>query len=119
MNDFRDEKMYKNYDPAFNPIIFNRCRTYGESIGMLDEINSVKGLDVYGPDGIFVGKVADLIIDTDTRTITGLYISEPSPVKAANNVLLKIPYRWIQSIGDVVILKTFPKYIDGSGKVIS
>ncbi len=86
---------------------------------MLDEINSVKGLDVYGPDGIFVGKVADLIIVTDTRPITALYISEPSPVKAANNVLLKIPYRWIQSIGDVVILKTFPKYIDGSGKVIS
>ncbi len=58
---------------------------------MLDEINSVKGLDVYGPDGIFVGKVADLIIDTDTRTITGLYISEPRTVQETNNVLLNVP----------------------------
>lgn len=86
---------------------------------MLDEINEVKGLDVYGPDAIYIGKVTDLIIDTDTRSITGLYISEPSPVKAAKNVLIKVPYRWVQSIGDIVILRTFPKYIDGSGKVIS
>lgn len=106
-----------SHDP--NPTIINRPRTYGDTIGMLDEINDVKGLDIYGPDGIFIGKVADLIIDVDTRAITGIYVSEPSPVKAAKNVLLKIPYRWVQSIGDVVILRTFPRYIDGSGKVVN
>ncbi len=85
---------------------------------MLDTVGEVKGLSVYGPDGIFIGKVEDVVIDPSVRTVTGLYITNPSPVKAAGNVLLKIPYRWVQSVGDIIILKTFPKYVDSTGRVV-
>ncbi len=85
---------------------------------MLDTVEEIKGLSVYGPDGVYIGKVEDVIIDPSIRALTGLYIVNPSPVKAANNVLLKVPYRWVQSVGDIVILKTFPKYVDSAGKIV-
>lgn len=93
-------------------------RPYIGDGNMLDTVGDVKGLSVYGPDGIYIGKVEDVIIDPSIRALTGLYIVNPSPVKAASNVLLKVPYRWVQSIGDIVILKTFPKYVDSAGKTV-
>lgn len=86
---------------------------------MLEECGNIIGLEVYSPEGIFVGKVDDLAVDPSNRTISGLMIREPSPVLVDQGVMIKIPYRWVQSIGDIVILKTFPKHVNIDGTFVS
>ena len=84
---------------------------------MLEETSEVVGLDIYGPDGIFIGKADRFTVDPDLRTVTGIIISEPSPVLVDRNVIIKIPYRWVQSVGDIIILKVFPQHIHADGTV--
>lgn len=89
------------------------------AIGMLEECSNIIGLEVYSPEGIFVGKVDDIAVDPSNRAISGLIIREPSPVLVDKDVMIKIPYRWVQSIGDIIILKTFPKHVGNDGTYIS
>ncbi len=84
---------------------------------MLEEMSNIKGLDVYGPTGIFIGKVSEIVIDPDTRSVSGLFVKNPSPVIADPGVTFKIPYKWVQAIGDIVILKTFPNYVKNNGDI--
>ena len=89
------------------------------AIGMLEESGSIIGLEIYSPEGIFIGKVDDLTVDPSNRAVSGLLVREPSPVVADKGVMVKIPYRWVQAVGDVVILKTFPKHVNIDGTFIS
>jgi len=84
---------------------------------MLEEIGEITGLDIYGPNGIFIGKADKMVIDPSIRAVTGIIISEPSPVIADPGIIIKIPYRWVQSIGDIIILKVFPGYVHSDGQV--
>ena len=84
---------------------------------MLDQASEIIGMEIYGPNGIFVGKVSELVMDPEFRSITGIIISSPSPVIADKGVMLKIPYRWVQAIGDIIILKAFPNFISEDGTV--
>lgn len=84
---------------------------------MLEELDNIKGLEVYTPDGIFVGKVDDVVLDVSNKRIEGLFIDSASPVLVDKNVSIKIPFEWIQSIGDIVILKAFPEHITRTGIV--
>ena len=84
---------------------------------MLDEASEIIGMEIYAPNGIFVGKVSELVMDPDIRSITGIIVSNPSPVFADKGVILKIPFKWVQGIGDIIILKVFPTFIKSDGTV--
>lgn len=84
---------------------------------MLEELANVKGLEIYSPDGLFVGKADKIVLDVANRRVSGIFVENPSPVLADDGVSIKIPYRWVQSIGDVIILKAFPKHIFKDGTV--
>ena len=75
----------------------------------MQELSSdIIGLDIYGPTGIFVGRVSDISFDTDRRHVAGLIVNEVNPALSEPGIVVSIPYEWISAVGDIVILKRFP-----------
>jgi sporulation protein YlmC with PRC-barrel domain len=72
------------------------------------EITSLVGREVYTNTGVFVGQVEDLRLNLDAEGVTGLALHElntelfGSEVTSSRGVI--VPYRWVQSVGDVVIV---------------
>ena len=78
---------------------------------MLEEASELIGMQVYTPSGVFLGSVNNLVIDVDTRKVDGLFISESNPLLVEDSKAVNVPFRWIQAIGDVILLKYFPKRV--------
>ena len=84
---------------------------------MLEEISNIKGLEVYTHNGIFLGYADRYVIDPADRRVTGIFMENASPVLVDAGVSIKIPYRWVQSVGDIIILRTFPDHVNADGTV--
>ena len=83
---------------------------------MLEEAGNLIDLEVYTPAGIFVGIVNNLVIDLKSNKVDGLFLDSSSPVLVDHGVPLNIPFRWVQSVGDVIILRAFPDRVSLSQK---
>ena len=79
---------------------------------MLNEASRLPGLTVYTRDGERLGVVHDVLFDTAQRIVAALLITGTTPrlVKGGANII--IPYRWVQNLDDVVILRHFPKKLE-------
>ena len=79
---------------------------------MLNEASRLPGLTVYTRNGERLGVVHDVLLDTTQRIISALLITSTTPelVKDGENII--IPYRWVQDLDDVVILRHFPDKIE-------
>ena len=75
---------------------------------MLHEASRLPGLTVYTRSGKRLGVVHDVLFDTSQRIVAALLITGTTPnlVKGGANIIL--PYRWVQNLDDVVILRHFP-----------
>ncbi len=78
---------------------------------MLEEISEIIGLQVYTHEGVFLGNVNNLIVNVENSTVERLFIGEPNPLLVEGGRSVAVPYRWIQTVGDVIILKYFPKRV--------
>ena len=76
---------------------------------MLEEVNSLIGLEVYTPWGVRVGDVTNIEIDSESSELHNLFIEERNELLVDMGESIMIPYRWIQSVGDIVILRYFPE----------
>jgi sporulation protein YlmC with PRC-barrel domain len=74
---------------------------------MMETIGNIKGLEIYTPAGIFVGIVDEIVLDISKMAVDGLYVADANPALADENVAINIPIRWVQSIGDIIILNRF------------
>jgi sporulation protein YlmC with PRC-barrel domain len=83
---------------------------------MLEEAGNLIGLEVYTPNGIFVGFVNNLVMDLKNNRVDGLFLDTSSPVLVDHGAPLNIPFRWVQSVGDVIILRAFPEHVTFSDK---
>ena len=79
---------------------------------MLHEASRLPGLTVYTRTGKRLGVVHDVLFDTSQRIVAALLITgtTPSLVKGGANII--IPYRWVQNLDDVVILRHFPEELE-------
>ncbi len=72
------------------------------------EITSLVGREVYTNNGVFIGEVEDLRLNLDSENVTGLALHElsrelfGSEANSARGVI--VPYRWVQAVGDVIIV---------------
>jgi sporulation protein YlmC with PRC-barrel domain len=72
------------------------------------EITSLVGREVYTNTGVFLGEVEDLQLDLDSQEVTGLALYDlnrelfAEELATARGVI--VPYRWVQSVGDVVVV---------------
>jgi sporulation protein YlmC with PRC-barrel domain len=78
---------------------------------MLEEISELIGLQMYTPDGIFLGNVDNVVMEVDKRRVDGLFIGETNPLLVEGSAGVNVPYRWVQAVGDVIILKYFPQRV--------
>ena len=82
---------------------------------MLEEAGNLIGLEVYTPNGIFVGIVNNLLMDPENNKVDGLFLGSSSPVLVDGGAPLNIPFRWVQSVGDIIILRAFPDRVPLDG----
>ncbi len=82
------------------------------------EITALVGREVYTKNGVFLGEVEDLRLNLDTQNVTGLALHElnrelfAQEAQSARGVI--VPYRWVQSVGDVVIVNDIAERIQRS-----
>ena len=72
------------------------------------QVSDIRGLPVILPDGRLLGTVHDTVIDTDGWRCTPVFVSDPPADLVEGRIHVAIPWNWIRSIGDVMILRWFP-----------
>lgn len=76
---------------------------------MLEEATSLNDLEVFTPLGVKIGDVTNLEIDSETMEIENIFIEETNDRLVENGESILIPYRWVQAVGDIIILRHFPQ----------
>ncbi|WP_121821648.1 PRC-barrel domain-containing protein [Halostella salina] len=72
------------------------------------EITALVGREVYSKGGVYVGEIEDVRLDLDAELVTGLALHQlngdlfAGVDDGARGVI--IPYRWVQAVGDVVLI---------------
>jgi sporulation protein YlmC with PRC-barrel domain len=79
---------------------------------MLEEITSMLGLHIYTNYGVFVGVINNVIVDLKKHRAQSLYVEQTNPTLVEDSRSITIPYRWVQNVGDIVLLKHFPEHIE-------
>jgi sporulation protein YlmC with PRC-barrel domain len=74
----------------------------------MEEVSEIIGLQVYTKNGIFLGTIDNLILDVEKAQIHGLFIRETNPLLVEGARSVSVPYRWVKSVGDVILLRYFP-----------
>lgn len=78
---------------------------------MLEELSEIIGLQVYTHNGVFLGNVNNLVVDVDKGAVDGIFVGETNPLLVEGSRAVSVPYRWVQSVGDIVVLRYFPKRV--------
>ena len=72
-------------------------------------ISQLNGKDIYTPDGRRLGMVGETVVDGTGLRATHLFVAGCPEELVEKGVHLTIPWRWVRSIGDIVILRWFPE----------
>ncbi|UCE37515.1 MAG: PRC-barrel domain-containing protein [Thermoplasmata archaeon] len=83
---------------------------------MMTELMEILGLEVYTNEALYLGNVDNIVVDVDTRNIYGIYVRNTNPLLVEESGSVLIPFRWIDSVGDMVLLKYFPSFVNTGGK---
>jgi sporulation protein YlmC with PRC-barrel domain len=75
----------------------------------LEEITRFVNLPVYTKNGTFVGNVKNLILDLPGRKLDAILVGKTNPILVEGGRDVSIPYRWVSSFDDVMILRFFPE----------
>ena len=75
---------------------------------MLTEITNLQNLEVITEKGLLLGYVEDVIIDLEDGTVYELFVTETSDELVEDGANVGVPFRWVQSISNRVLLKHFP-----------
>ncbi len=75
------------------------------------DVTDMIGLEIYTSNAFLVGSVKDVILDTEEYAVSGLYVQHPNPRLVEGSTNIAVPYRWVKSVGDIIVLRFFPKYI--------
>ena len=79
-----------------------------EPSNITEELTSFLKLPVYTREGIYVGHVSNVFINMDEKCVSSLLVTNTNPTLVEGTVDVAIPYRWVNSVGDIVILSHFP-----------
>ncbi|HII98280.1 MAG TPA: photosystem reaction center subunit H [Methanoregula sp.] len=82
------------------------------------QITDLFGLQIYTEKGMFIGEVEDVVIDVDGKKIDSVVVGKVNDqlFELKNFKGLKIPYRIISAIDDIVLIRHLPgAFAGGSG----
>jgi sporulation protein YlmC with PRC-barrel domain len=74
------------------------------------QITDLFGLQIYTEKGMFIGEVEDVVIDVDAKKIDSVVVGKVNDqlFELKNFKGLKIPYRIISAIDDIVLIRHLP-----------
>ncbi len=74
---------------------------------MKNQITELFDLKVYTEKSVFVGEVEDILIDIDSKKMESIVVGKLNQqlVDIKNYKGLKIPFRIIRSIGDIILIR--------------
>ena len=78
---------------------------------MSEEVTSFLKLPVYTRDGIYIGNVSNVFLDMDEKCVSSLLVTNTNPSVVEGTVDVAIPFRWVNAVGDIVILSHFPEKV--------
>jgi len=78
---------------------------------LLEEVSELIGVQVYTNRGVFLGNVNNLIVDIDGCRVDGLFITDTNPLLVEDSRNIAVPFRWVSSVGDIILLRFFPKRV--------
>ncbi len=82
---------------------------------MLTETSELIGLEIYTDRGALLGAVEDLVYDLDKENVYGMYIEKSNPLLVEDSIPIVVPFRWIEGVGDIIVLHYFPGFINSDG----
>ncbi len=71
-------------------------------------IASIRGKEVYLPDGRKLGTVHDAVIDLDGMACSHLFVVGTPASLVEQSIDVAVPWRWVRGVGEVVVLRWFP-----------
>jgi sporulation protein YlmC with PRC-barrel domain len=74
----------------------------------MEEITRFVNLPVYTSAGTFVGSVKNVVLDVQNRKLDSLLVGKTNPKLVEGGVDVAIPYRWVRSFDDILLLQYFP-----------
>ena len=76
-----------------------------------EEVTSFLKLPVYTRDGTYVGHVKNVFLDIDEKRVSSLLVTNTNPSLVEGSIDVSVPYRWVNAVGDIVILSNFPNKV--------
>jgi sporulation protein YlmC with PRC-barrel domain len=73
-----------------------------------EEVTSFLKLPVYTREGIYVGHVKNVFLELDEKRVGSLLVTNTNPALVEGSVDVAVPYRWVNAVGDIIILSNFP-----------
>ncbi|MFO7990859.1 MAG: PRC-barrel domain-containing protein [Thermoplasmata archaeon] len=83
---------------------------------MLEEVSEMIGLQVYTKSGMFLGTVNNVVMDLEDGKVDGIFVGDTNPLLVEDSKSVNVPFRWVNAIGDIVLLRYFPKRVSISHK---
>jgi len=75
-------------------------------MAMTGEITTLFGMKVFTDEGRYVGKIEDVIVDTNASAISGIVVVEYNKALIDSHARgVVIPYRLVKAVGDIVIIR--------------
>ena len=81
-----------------------------------EEVTSFLKLPVYTREGTYVGHVRNVFLDMDEKRVSSLLVTNTNPSLVEGTVDVAVPYRWVNAVGDIVILSHFPERVTTTKK---
>lgn len=78
----------------------------------MEDITRFVNLQVYTSTGTFVGQVKNIILDVEGRRLDSLLIGRTNPQLVEGGRDVAVPYRWVRSFDNVMILNHFPNRVE-------
>jgi sporulation protein YlmC with PRC-barrel domain len=76
---------------------------------MLEETSQLENIEVFTPWGVSIGNIASLEIDSERSEISNIFLEETNEKLVEEGASILIPFRWVQAVGDIIILRYFPE----------
>ena len=83
---------------------------------MAREVTEFLNLPAYTRDGIYVGDVRNVALNTEERRVDSLIITNTNSELVENSADIGVPYRWVSAAGDIIILSYFPEKVSIEGE---
>jgi sporulation protein YlmC with PRC-barrel domain len=81
-----------------------------------EEVTSFLKLPVYTRQGKYVGHIRNIFLDMDEKKVSSFLVTNTNPAIVEGTVDVAVPYRWVNSVGDIVILSFFPDKVVSNKK---